>query len=329
MPVRGLRRLAERGVDGEAVVVGGDLDPAGGQVHHRLVDAAVPVRQLVGAEAQRAAEQLVAEADAEVRDAGGQHLAQHLDRAVRGRRVAGTVGEEHPVRVRAAMSAKVAVAGSTWTSIPRSAIRYGVIDLMPRSTATTVKPLLAAGLDHVRLGGADLVGQVRAQHRRLLQHPPSRAPGSVSTLDTPTRMAPRSRRCRVSARVSTSRHADDALGGELVGQAAPGAPVRRDPGRIADDVAGDPDPARLVVLVVPAGVADVRRGRDDHLPVVAGVGERLLVARHRGGEHRLAEGLPDRTEGTAAEGPPVFENQDRLRGPATMRSRAWENQQRA
>ena len=56
----------ERGVDGEAVVVGGDLDLAGGAVHDRLVDAAVAVLQLVGAEAERAAEELVAEADAEV-----------------------------------------------------------------------------------------------------------------------------------------------------------------------------------------------------------------------------------------------------------------------
>src|SRR6478752_4196311 len=65
----GRRRALERSVDREAVVVGGDLDLAGGAVHHRLVDAAVAVLQLVGAEAEGAAEELVAEADAEVGDA--------------------------------------------------------------------------------------------------------------------------------------------------------------------------------------------------------------------------------------------------------------------
>src|SRR4051812_24508515 len=52
-------------VDREAVVVAGDLDLAGGAVEDRLVDAAVAVAELVGAEAQRAAEDLAAEADPE------------------------------------------------------------------------------------------------------------------------------------------------------------------------------------------------------------------------------------------------------------------------
>jgi hypothetical protein len=38
------------------VIVAGDLDPAGGEVGDRLVDAAVPETQLVGAEAERPAE---------------------------------------------------------------------------------------------------------------------------------------------------------------------------------------------------------------------------------------------------------------------------------
>ena len=82
----------------EAVVVRGDLDLAGGAVHHRLVHAAVAVAQLVGAVAERAAEQLVAVADAEERDPAVQHLAQQVDLVRRRRRVARTVGEEDAVR---------------------------------------------------------------------------------------------------------------------------------------------------------------------------------------------------------------------------------------
>ena len=61
------------------------------------VDAAVPEHHLVGRPAQRAAEDLVAEADAEQRDPGAEHLAGDADDVVGGRRVARPVGQEHPV----------------------------------------------------------------------------------------------------------------------------------------------------------------------------------------------------------------------------------------
>src|SRR5687768_12752759 len=51
-PVGGLGDLVERRVDGEAVVVRGDLDLAGRTVLHGLVDAPVAVLQLVRAEAE-------------------------------------------------------------------------------------------------------------------------------------------------------------------------------------------------------------------------------------------------------------------------------------
>src|SRR5215467_6575852 len=44
--------------NGEPVVVAGDLHPAGGEVFDRLVDAAVPEPELVGAQAERPAEDL-------------------------------------------------------------------------------------------------------------------------------------------------------------------------------------------------------------------------------------------------------------------------------
>ncbi len=95
--VRRGRGRVEGRVDREAVVVRGDLDLAGGAVHHRLVDAAVAVLQLVGAEAERAAEELVAEADAEVRQVAGQGTLEHLDLLRRRGGVAGAVGVEEPV----------------------------------------------------------------------------------------------------------------------------------------------------------------------------------------------------------------------------------------
>src|SRR5215467_10734640 len=83
---------------GKPVVVAGDLYPAGGEVLDRLVDAAVPEPELVGAQAERPAEDLAAQADAEHRDARGEHLAHRGHRVPGCGRVTGAVGEEHPVR---------------------------------------------------------------------------------------------------------------------------------------------------------------------------------------------------------------------------------------
>jgi hypothetical protein len=101
--------------------------------------------------------------------------------------------------------------------------------------------------------------------------------------------------------------ADDALGGEPLTEVAGRAPVRRPAGRVADHVAGHPDPVRLVVLGVDAGVADLRRGLHDDLPVVRRIGQRLLVAGHAGGEHGLTEGLPLGAVGLTTERAPVLE----------------------
>ena len=58
----------------------------------------MPVAELVRAEPERAAEDLVAEADAEQRDFAAQHAPRQLDRVVGGGRVARAGREEHRVR---------------------------------------------------------------------------------------------------------------------------------------------------------------------------------------------------------------------------------------
>src|SRR6185369_81525 len=84
------RRVSvDRCVHCEAVIVRGDLDLAGRPVEHRLVDAAVPVAELVGAETERPAEDLMAEADTEDRKAIGEQL---LDTATATSAVAGSPG---------------------------------------------------------------------------------------------------------------------------------------------------------------------------------------------------------------------------------------------
>ena len=63
---RGGDLALQRGVHGKPVVMCRDLDLAGAPVQNRLVDTAVAVPELVGAEAECAAKKLVAEADAKI-----------------------------------------------------------------------------------------------------------------------------------------------------------------------------------------------------------------------------------------------------------------------
>ena len=104
---------------------------------------------------------------------------------------------------------------------------------------------------------------------------------------------------------------DDVLADQLVLQRAGGAPVGGARRRVAHRVAGDPDlvAAALGVLAVPAGVADLRRGGHHDLAVIAGIGQRLLIAGHAGGEHGFAERLADLAERRPGEDAAVFEHQ--------------------
>ena len=269
----------------------------------------MPVRQFVGAEAQGPAEQLVAEADAEERDPGRQRRLDQVDRPVGRPGVAGAVGEEHPVRFqgqhlvdRRGRRHHVHLDAPLGHPVWRHRLDAEVDRHHPEAG-------LAGGGDGVGLPGGDLVGQEGAGHLRLGPDPFQQ--GGRVGLDAGHADPHRPALAQVTGDGPGVHlaHADHVLGLQLLVQRTTGPPARRDPGGVADHVAGDPDPARLVVLVVPAGVADVRRGGHHDLAVVAGVGERLLVTRHPGGEHRLAEGLPHRSERPAAERAAVLQNE--------------------
>ena len=89
---------SESAIDGEAVVLRGDGDLAGAQVLDRLVAAAVAELELEGLAAERVAEHLVAEADAEDRFFPDQLAELGVDVGER-RGIAGAVGEENAVGV--------------------------------------------------------------------------------------------------------------------------------------------------------------------------------------------------------------------------------------
>jgi hypothetical protein len=239
-------------------------------------------------------EQLVAEADAEERDPRGERLTAAAPPVVGGGRVTGAVGQEDPVGARRPARRRA----STWPAArapachaPPSAVRRHRLDAEVecghgRSGAADV-------LDDVRLGRGDVA---RSGRRPPSAGCPARAGAarrwSCSTGRDPTRIAPRSRRCRVSARVSTPLMPTTPPSPQLGRPGCGWLATTTDPRGLTHDVAGHPDATGLRVLVVDPGVADVRGGLDHDLPVVRRVGERLLVAGHAGGEDGFAERSP-------------------------------------
>jgi hypothetical protein len=162
----------------------------------------------------------------------------------------------------------------------------------------------------VRLGRRDLAGQLGAGHRRGLAHPgQQRRRVGLDGGDADPHRAALAQVAGQRAGVDAG-DPHDALGAQLVVEAAPRAPAGRHPRGVAHDVARDPEAVGLAVLVVDAGVADVRRGHHHDLAVVGRVGQRLLVAGHAGVEDGLAEGLARGAVGPPAEGPAVLEHEE-------------------
>ena len=315
-PVCRVRGLAERTVpgDGEPVVVGGDLHLAGRQVHHRLVDAAVAVLELVRAESERPPEQLVAETDAEERNPTVEHLPQQGE--VGGCRVSWAVGEEHPVRPARAHREDVLDGARRGQHVHLDARlrherrRHALDPQVDRGDDMVPLPYR---VDDVRMRRRHLPREVRPHHLRRggdpleqLAHRHTRpCPREDAHPHRPTLAQVPGQGTGVDAA-----DPDDPLVAQLVLQGAGRPPARRAQRRVAHDVAGHPDAGRLIVLGVDSGVADVRRGHDDDLAVVARVGEGLLVAGHPGREHRLTDRLALGAVGLAMEGPPVLQDKD-------------------
>jgi hypothetical protein len=93
--VHGNIRRESPGVHSETVVLGGDFDFAGGEVFDGLIRAAMAEFEFEGFAAERLAQNLVAEADAEDGHAGFDEVADGLDRVAEGGRVAGAVGKKN------------------------------------------------------------------------------------------------------------------------------------------------------------------------------------------------------------------------------------------
>lgn len=189
------------------MVLRGHRHPTGGVVDDRDVDAAVPKHHLVGRQAQRAAQDLVAETDAEQRDSGAQHLAGKRDDVIGGGRVAGAVGQEHAMRVEFGDLLEGGRCRQHMAANPRRAKLRGVLVLIPRSRAATVNLETPGGPSgSTTYGSAVLTSPARSApsidccaRTRAIK---SAGSASAPSENTPAFIDPRLRRWRTTARVS-------------------------------------------------------------------------------------------------------------------------------
>ena len=229
------RLRAVRAEHGEPVVLARDLGPSGRQVLDRMVGAVVAERELVGLEADRAAQQLMAEADA-VDGRFADELADGLDDVVERGRVAGAVGEEDRV-------------GVVSEQLGRRRRARMQLDRRPALAEVADDRELDAGVDHrdprariaCEFACGEFVGSrttssrvptSRARSRPLIDGSAaisSRAWDSLSAAgNSPPRIAPSSRMWRTSARVSRSVIAGipQSVSQESQPRSAPGASSR-------------------------------------------------------------------------------------------------------
>ena len=119
--------------------------------------------------------------------------------------------------------------------------------------------------------------------------------------------APRSRRIRVSFRVSMPAIATVSPSTQELLERMARAPARVQERQVADDEARGVDGVGLEVLGRDAGIADVRVGQRDDLAGIGRVGQDLLVARHRRVEHDFAGRDAGRPDGNAPKHRAVLE----------------------
>ena len=311
--------VANRRVHSEAVVLRGDFNLAGGLVHDRLVDAAVTEGQLVGAEAQGAAKQLVTEADAEERGALTQHALQQLNLLVSGCRVTGAVGEEHAVRV-------VGVDVLEGCACGQHVHAHATLSETLRGHRLNAQVQGDNGCDRgcepvelVRLNGVggvnrNGVSELTTSHRlggaHLLQQFSFGAFCVLTGEHARTHRTARTQAAGQGASVNAL-NADDALLDELFVEGALGTPVGCHACCVANHVAGNPNLAGLSVGLVHAGVANMGSGLNHNLTRVGGVGQGFLVAGHTGRENRLAQGRAGCAVAVAAVDGAVLQDEQR------------------
>ena len=280
------------------MVLAGEERARAAHVARRLIHAAVAVFELHGAAALRQRHELVAEADAEHRDAA-EEFGDLRDLVDIVRRVAGAVGEHDAVIpggedvLRRDRAGQHRHGTAALTELARDVALGAVVDERHAVQHVALRlETIAFRRRHLRHGVRDAVG---AQRREILRH--GVADGGVH-------------RARLAQDARDGAGVDAGDAGDVVFfqkrvERLRAAEVRRRGARLAHDIAAHVA-AALKVGRDDAVVADEREGLQHDLAAVARVRERLDVAVHAGGEHQLADGVARCAEGEACKDLAVF-----------------------
>ena len=193
-------RVSPPGPYCEAVILRSDVDSAAAQVFYGVVDSAVSERQLVCLQAKGAAQQLVAEADAENRAHSDNLTDARIDDVLKGRGSPGPFAKKTTSGSWSRTSCAEQVHGSRVSWQPRSRSWRTMLIFDARVDSHHPRP---GAVETDRLTRADRAGEIGTIHRGL---------GSDQRLSlfladlgrkNAARIAPRSRMWRTSALVST------------------------------------------------------------------------------------------------------------------------------
>lgn len=306
-------------VDGEAVVLAGDIAALRALLEAGLVLAAMAELELVSPASGGQGQKLVAEADAEEGDALGQEPADGGHRGRRPGRVARPVGDDDPARGEIEDAARVRVGRDADDG-----------DAAPCERADD--PHLDAAVDED--DGLAGLGMIDADlRRRDLGHEVA----GVGIGDGPGLAAETVGAERAVGDGEQAGH--DSVDPELLRQ-GPGVDagdprdavlaepvVKRLPRRgvgggqaeLRDDVTGDPGPLGLERRRIDAVVADERVGLAEDLAVIGRVGDALGIAHDPGVENDFPPDLGVGAETYAFEDGPVREGQNRSANALILR----------
>ncbi len=281
-------------VDRVPVVLGGDVNEAGLDIANRMVAAAMTELEFVRVAAERAGEDLVAEADAHNRHVADEtfgcfdEVVEQLGVA-RARRHQDAIGL--PVeQLSSGHSGRVGhdVATASFEQ-PQDVVLEPEVadqDAVPFTADSGAWDGLVPG---VRRRGRHTAYEVGGCIRRQFLQPRERLLGALLDGDDPHHDAPRPDAPRYRPRVDAA-DTDDALGRQELVQRHVAVRVAGRVAMIADHESRNPNAPRFEVMPVDPIVADERVRRDDDLSRVRRVRQDLLVSGHGRVEHDLAIG---------------------------------------
>ncbi len=317
--------LQRVGIDGEVVIVRGDLDLAGLHLLHRMIAAVMSELQLVSLAAQRQPDQLMPQTDSEDRNLAHQ-IANTFLRVSDRLGIAGPVGEKHAVRLQRehifrAGSGRhnchpAAFAHQTAKNVVLDPIVIGDHMMFRRRVfhADNLCRLVRAHtlIPLIDVARGDFLRQVRAIHLgdrarlrdQLLGVDLQRRDDSAH--DSVVAQMPNQ-----GARVDLAQHRN-LVALQIFFRNFLRAPVRADPRELAHDQAFDIRPRGFVVVRVGAVIADFRIGENYDLSGVGGVGEDFLIARDGGVKNNFPVTFTFCSVAFAVEDPSIFQRKDCL-----------------